>query len=40
MDDQGPDQIGVMTDVALDCYTDHGHDGVVENGRILNDASL
>ena len=33
-------EIGVMTDVALDCYTDHGHDGVVENGRILNDASL
>ncbi len=37
--DACPD-IGVMTDVALDCYTDHGHDGVVENGRILNDASL
>ncbi|GAA0622763.1 porphobilinogen synthase [Brevundimonas kwangchunensis] len=33
-------EIGVMTDVALDCYTDHGHDGVVENGRVLNDASL
>jgi len=33
-------EIGVMTDVALDCYTDHGHDGVVENGCILNDASL
>ncbi|MDZ4370142.1 MAG: porphobilinogen synthase, partial [Phenylobacterium sp.] len=33
-------EIGVITDVALDCYTDHGHDGVVENGRILNDASL
>ena len=33
-------EIGVMTDVALDCYTDHGHDGVVENGRILNDASV
>lgn len=32
--------IGVMTDVALDCYTDHGHDGVVEDGRVLNDASL
>ena len=32
--------MGVITDVALDCYPDHGHDGVVENGRILNDASL
>ena len=33
-------EIGVMTDVALDCYTDHGHDGVLENGRIVNDATL
>ena len=33
-------EIGVMTDVALDCYTDHGHDGVLENGRVLNDATL
>lgn len=33
-------EIGVMTDVALDCYTDHGHDGVVEGDRILNDATL
>ncbi|WP_291836010.1 porphobilinogen synthase [Brevundimonas sp.] len=33
-------EIGVMTDVALDCYTDHGHDGVVEGDRIVNDASL
>lgn len=33
-------EIGVITDVALDCYTDHGHDGVLEDGRILNDASL
>ncbi|RZJ93571.1 MAG: porphobilinogen synthase [Brevundimonas sp.] len=33
-------EIGVMCDVALDCYTDHGHDGVVEDGRILNDATL
>ena len=37
--DAVPD-IGVMTDVALDCYTDHGHDGVVEGDRILNDATL
>ncbi|QQQ19067.1 porphobilinogen synthase [Brevundimonas vitis] len=33
-------EIGVICDVALDCYTDHGHDGVVEDGRVLNDASL
>jgi porphobilinogen synthase len=33
-------EVGVMCDVALDCYTDHGHDGVVEDGRILNDATL
>ena len=29
-----------MTDVALDCYTDHGHDGVLEDGRIVNDPTL
>ncbi|MCV0413702.1 MAG: porphobilinogen synthase [Brevundimonas sp.] len=33
-------EIGVITDVALDCYTDHGHDGVMEDGRIVNDATL
>ena len=33
-------EIGVMTDVALDCYTDHGHDGVMEGDRVANDASL
>ena len=33
-------EIGVMCDVALDCYTDHGHDGVLEGGRILNDESV
>jgi len=33
-------ELGVMTDVALDCYTDHGHDGLVENGRIVNDPTL
>lgn len=31
----------VMVDVALDPYTDHGHDGIVdESGNILNDPSL
>lgn len=29
----------VMTDVALDPYSVYGHDGIVENGQILNDAS-
>jgi porphobilinogen synthase len=33
-------EVGVMCDVALDCYTDHGHDGVLEDGRILNDVTL
>lgn len=30
----------VMTDVAMDPYSKYGHDGIVENGRILNDASV
>ncbi len=29
----------VMTDVALDPYSSYGHDGVVENGIIINDKS-
>ncbi|MGM0478062.1 MAG: porphobilinogen synthase [Bacteroidota bacterium] len=33
-------QISLMSDVALDPYSTDGHDGVVENGRILNDESL
>ena len=34
-------EIGVLTDVALDPYTSHGHDGLLsDDGRILNDASL
>jgi porphobilinogen synthase len=32
--------IGVLCDVALDPYTSHGHDGLVENGLILNDATV
>ena len=32
--------IGVITDAALDPFTDHGHDGVLENGIILNDESV
>lgn len=31
----------VMVDVALDPYTDHGHDGVLDDqGRVINDATL
>lgn len=33
-------EIGVIVDVALDPYTDHGHDGVLEDGRIRNDATV
>ena len=32
--------IGVMTDVALDPYTDHGHDGILRNEEILNDETV
>ena len=32
--------IAVMTDVALDPYSDTGHDGFVEDGKILNDETL
>jgi porphobilinogen synthase len=30
----------VITDVALDPYSSDGHDGIVEEGRIINDASV
>jgi porphobilinogen synthase len=33
-------EIGVMCDVALDPYTSHGHDGLMEGNEILNDASI
>src|SRR5688572_5844998 len=34
-------ELGLMTDVALDPYTSHGQDGVIdENGYILNDETL
>jgi porphobilinogen synthase len=32
--------IGLMTDVALDPYTSHGHDGLMEGHRILNDETV
>src|SRR6266581_8257343 len=34
-------ELGIMTDVALDPYTSHGQDGVIDKtGYILNDATL
>ncbi|MGZ5287622.1 MAG: porphobilinogen synthase, partial [Flavisolibacter sp.] len=30
----------VMTDVALDPYSSFGHDGIVENGEIVNDPTV
>ena len=30
----------IIADVALDPYTDHGHDGILENDKILNDQTL
>jgi porphobilinogen synthase len=39
MKDAAP-EVGVMCDVALDPFTDHGHDGLLENGRIVNDATI
>ncbi|GAN53374.1 porphobilinogen synthase [Tanticharoenia sakaeratensis] len=33
-------QIGLIGDVALDPYTDHGHDGLIENDYVVNDASV
>jgi porphobilinogen synthase len=32
--------VGVICDVALDPYTSHGHDGLLEGDRILNDESV
>ncbi|HTN11741.1 MAG TPA: porphobilinogen synthase [Acetobacteraceae bacterium] len=33
-------QIGLVGDVALDPYTDHGHDGVIRDGYVANDETL
>ena len=30
-------QIGIMSDVALDPYTSHGHDGLLKSGYVIND---
>ena len=32
--------IGIMTDVALDPYTSHGHDGVIIDNKISNDETI
>ena len=32
--------IALMTDIAMDPYSSDGHDGIVENGEILNDETL
>jgi porphobilinogen synthase len=39
MKDAAP-EVGIICDVALDPFTDHGHDGVFEGGRILNDETV
>ncbi len=33
-------EVCIMSDVAMDPYSSAGHDGVVENGKIINDESL
>ena len=39
MKDAAP-EVGIMCDVALDPFTDHGHDGLIEGDRIVNDATI
>ncbi|GBR35976.1 delta-aminolevulinic acid dehydratase [Komagataeibacter oboediens DSM 11826] len=33
-------EIGLIGDVALDPYTSHGHDGLIEDGYVVNDPSV
>ena len=33
-------EIGLMTDIALDPYTSHGHDGILNRDKILNDETV
>ncbi|WP_417451704.1 porphobilinogen synthase [Kordiimonas sp.] len=33
-------EVGLLADVALDPYTSHGQDGLVEDGRVLNDETV
>src|SRR5690606_7324852 len=37
---QAVPEIGVITDVALDPFTTHGHDGILVDGVILNDETV
>ncbi len=37
---QAVPEIGIITDAALDPFTDHGHDGILQDGIIVNDASV
>ncbi|MDO9224099.1 MAG: porphobilinogen synthase, partial [Caulobacter sp.] len=33
-------EVGIMCDVALDPFTDHGHDGLIVDGEIANDPTI
>jgi porphobilinogen synthase len=33
-------EIGIICDVALDPYTTHGHDGILNNGNVMNDETI
>lgn len=33
-------EIGIITDVALDPFTSHGHDGILRDGTIVNDETV
>jgi len=37
---QAAPDLGVITDVALDPYTSHGHDGLIVDGTVANDATV
>jgi porphobilinogen synthase len=37
---QAVPEIGIITDVALDPFTSHGHDGILRDGVILNDETV
>ena len=39
MKDAAP-EVGVLCDVALDPFTNHGHDGLIQGGRIANDPTV
>ncbi len=39
MKDAAP-EVGILCDVALDPFTDHGHDGLIQGGKIANDPTV